>query len=88
MIKKLCFILLSVFALKLTAQSGSFSPVPATFIAEFETFINRPGDKNLTKNFNIFKQNWEMGKFSPSQQKFIIDISNQMLLYTPLDSFK
>ncbi|NBV04462.1 MAG: hypothetical protein EBS08_02190, partial [Cytophagia bacterium] len=79
MIKKLCFILLSVFVLKLTAQSGSFSPVPATFIAEFETFINRPGDKNLTKNFNIFKENWEMGKFSPSQQKFIIDISNQML---------
>ena len=79
MIKKLCFILLSVLTLKSTAQSGSFSPVPATFIAEFETFVNRPGDKNLTKNFNIFKENWEMGKFSPSQQKFIIDISNQML---------
>ena len=79
MFRNLLLCLLMFFGLKLSAQSGSFSPVPATFIAEFESFIARANDKNLTRNFAVFKENWELGKFSPSQQKFIIDISNQML---------
>ena len=79
MLRTLCTILLFAIGSKLSAQSGSFSPVPATFIAEFEAFIAKANDKNLTRNFAVFKENWELGKFSPSQQKFIIDISNQML---------
>ncbi|MFN4785404.1 MAG: hypothetical protein ACK5ID_08055, partial [Bacteroidota bacterium] len=79
MLRTLCTILLFAIGSRLSAQSGSFSPVPATFIAEFEAFIAKANDKNLTRNFAVFKENWELGKFSPSQQKFIIDISNQML---------
>ena len=79
MLRTLCTILLFAIGSRLSAQSVSFSPVPATFIAEFEAFIAKANDKNLTRNFAVFKENWELGKFSPSQQKFIIDISNQML---------
>ncbi len=79
MLRTLCTILLFAIGSKLSAQNGSFSPVPATFIAEFEAFIAKANDKSLTRNFAVFKENWELGKFSPSQQKFIIDISNQML---------
>lgn len=78
--KGLLFILLLGFSFKLFAQSGQFSPVPAQFIVEFESFIKKANDKSLNRNFGIFKENWELGKFSPSQQKFIVDISNQMLL--------
>ena len=79
MFRTLLTILLFALGSKLSAQNGSFSPVPATFIAEFEAFIAKANDKGLTRNFDVFKENWELGKFSPSQQKFIIDISNQML---------
>ena len=79
MLRTLCTILLFAIGSKMSAQNGSFSPVPATFIAEFEAFIAKANDKSLTRNFAVFKENWELGKFSPSQQKFIIDISNQML---------
>ncbi|MFM1898518.1 MAG: hypothetical protein RL577_758 [Bacteroidota bacterium] len=60
-------------------QVRSFSSDPLVFIAEFETFISRAEDRSLNKDFGVFKESWEMGKFTPTQQKFIIDISNQML---------
>jgi len=78
--KGLLFLLVLVLSLRVYGQSGQFSPVPAQFILEFETFIKKANDKTLNRNFGIFKENWELGKFSPSQQKFIVDISNQMLL--------
>ena len=81
MLKRLLLLLLIfVLAGSAIAQSGQFSPVPAQFIKEFEGFIRKSSDKTLNRNFDIFKENWELGKFSPNQQKFIVDISNQMLL--------
>lgn len=80
MVLKYWLCIFTFLALKLSAQSGSFSPMPSTFIVEFESFANRPADKQLSKDFAIFKENWQMGRFSPTQQKFIIDIANQMLV--------
>ncbi|MBL7811560.1 MAG: hypothetical protein JNL57_05005 [Bacteroidetes bacterium] len=67
----------SVFAAN--AQIKSFSPEPAVFIKELESFVQGAGQKSLNEDFAIFRQNWDLGKFSPLQQKSIIQICNDML---------
>lgn len=72
-------LLLALSALSASAQVRSFSPEPAVFIKEFETFIKGAGQKKLNEDLEVFRQNWELGKFSPVQQKSIIRICNDML---------
>jgi len=78
---KIAFSLLMFFlAGKLSAQLTSFSTDPKVYIVEFEKFANSANDKQLAEDMKVFKQNWVSGKFSPIQQKSIIQISNGMLL--------
>ncbi len=69
-----------LFCGKAFSQVKSFSTDPAVFITEFETFLNSANDKKLVEDMKIFKQNWNLGKFSPIQQKSVIQICNGMLL--------
>lgn len=62
------------------AQITSFSTDPAVFINEYEAFIATAGEKALNEDMKLFKENWNLGKFSPVQQQSIIKISNNMLL--------
>lgn len=62
------------------AQITSFSTDPAVFINEFESFINSTNDKKLADEVKLFKESWNLGKFSPTQQKSIIGICNGMLI--------
>src|SRR5687768_13757980 len=69
-----------VFSGSLFAQFTSFSPDPKIFIEEFEQFNKGASTGELDANFAVFKENWNMGKFSPLQQKTIIKLSNDMLM--------
>lgn len=80
LIKKFTLIVLFAFFGLAKAQITSFSTDPAVFINEFESFINATNDKKLQDQMKIFKESWMLGKFSPTQQKSIIGISNGMLL--------
>ncbi|MCC7297942.1 MAG: hypothetical protein IT244_06365, partial [Bacteroidia bacterium] len=79
-LKKYLFAVLMVFSSSAMAQITSFSTDPAVFINEFEAFINTTGDKKLAADMKVFKENWNLGKFSPAQQKSILKISNDMLI--------
>lgn len=72
--------LIAMLALPLSAQTQSFSTEPAVFIEEFEKFIQSGGDKKLNEDMKVLKENWNLGKFSPLQQKSIMRISNDMLM--------
>ncbi|NBP05123.1 MAG: hypothetical protein EBV15_02725, partial [Bacteroidetes bacterium] len=61
------------------AQIWSFSPEPAVFIKEFEAHIQSASSKELNQRFAIFRESWEMGKFSPVQQKNIMAICSDMV---------
>lgn len=79
-IKKIVCAVLLIWTLNAKAQITSFSTDPAVFINEFESFIATAGDRKLNDDVKLFKENWNLGKFSPNQQKSIIKISNDMLL--------
>ena len=79
---KWTFLIVSILfaAVGANGQIRSFSPEPAGFIVEFETFIKSADQKKLNEDLALFKENWNLGKFSPTQQKSIIGICNDMLL--------
>lgn len=79
-IRKTAITFLLLWTVQLNAQIKSFSTDPAIFIAEFEAYIATAGEKKLNEDMKLFKDNWNLGKFSPIQQKSIIKISNDMLL--------
>lgn len=61
------------------SQIRSFSPDPTVFIRELETHILSASSKDLNQCFAVFRESWNMGKFSPEQQKNIIGICGDMV---------
>ena len=61
------------------SQIRSFNSDPTIFMKELEDLFKGVDDKETLRDFAIFKENWLNGKFSPSQQKFMMQVSNQML---------
>jgi hypothetical protein len=78
-IKWTILLLMLIAASTAEGQVRSFSPEPAGFIVEFETFIKTADQKKLNEDLALFKENWNLGKFSPTQQQSIIRICNDML---------
>lgn len=79
-LKVISLLLLLALSGFVKAQVTSFSMDPAVFINELESFLNSANDKQLSEDMKVFKQNWNLGKFSPIQQKSVINICNDMLL--------
>lgn len=79
-LKYLLLVVFAVFQMQVKAQVKGFSSDPAIFITEFSSFIASANDKKLTERVNLFKENWELGKFNPAQQKSIIRICNDMVM--------
>ena len=73
------FICCVQFTSTLSAQIRSFSPEPAVFIKELETHVLSASSKELNQRFTVFRESWEMGKFSPLQQKNITAICSDMV---------
>ncbi len=73
------FICCVQFTSTLSAQIRSFSPEPAVFIKELETHVLSASSKELNQRFAVFRESWEMGKFSPLQQKNIMAICSDMV---------
>ena len=61
------------------AQVRSFNADPTIFMQELESLFKGVEDKETLKDFAVFKDNWLNGKFNPAQQKFMMQVSNDML---------
>ena len=81
MIKLKLFFLLVLLSLSNAAfsQIRSFNSDPTIFMKELEDLFKGVDDKETLRDFAIFKENWLNGKFTPNQQKFMMQVSNQML---------
>ena len=81
MIKLKLFFLLVLLSLSNAAfsQIRSFNSDHTIFMNELEDLFKGVDDKETLRDFAIFKENWLNGKFTPNQQKFMMQVSNQML---------
>ena len=77
---KFLFLFLLLFISPLAhAQVRSFNADPTIFMQELESLFKGVEDKETLKDFAVFKDNWLNGKFNPAQQKFMMQVSNDML---------
>lgn len=57
-----------------------FSNDPAVFIEELRELYKGFEDKEAVKELDSFRSNWINGRFNPEQQRYVIKMSNKMLL--------
>lgn len=78
-LKNLILIFCFVQTSSLFSQIRSFNADPTIFMQELEGLFKGVDDKETLRDFAIFKENWLNGKFNPTQQKFMMQVSNDML---------
>lgn len=77
---KILFLFILLFLKPLVyGQVRSFNADPTIFMQELEGLFKGVEDKETLKDFAVFKENWLNGKFNPTQQKFMMQVSNDML---------
>ncbi|MCB0733918.1 MAG: hypothetical protein H6608_00175 [Flavobacteriales bacterium] len=62
------------------AQTRGFSRDPKVFIVELGEFIKAANKPNVTKTYNLFKDQWESGIYDEDQQSLVIRINQYMML--------